>query len=98
MQEVFWRTAARRVQDNKSSPGKPATSSWISLAPRLQPGAKRYVTTSNRFNGLAGCAEAVENGSVFTFVRNHRAEAAVLMRRAIQGMNCLLYTSPSPRD
>jgi hypothetical protein len=32
----------------------------ISLAPWLQPGAKRQATTLNRFNGLPDCAKAVE--------------------------------------
>jgi hypothetical protein len=32
----------------------------VSLAPRLQPGAKRRGTTLNRFNGFSGYTEAVE--------------------------------------
>jgi hypothetical protein len=56
------------------------------LAPWLQPGAEQDETTSNRFNGLPCCVEAVETALLFIFVRNHRAEAAVLMRRDFQGM------------
>ena len=32
----------------------------LSLAPRLQPGAKRHGTTSNRFNGLPGAPKPLK--------------------------------------
>jgi hypothetical protein len=57
----------------------------ISLAPWLQPGAEQDETTSNRFNGLLSCIEAVETALFFSLVRIHRAEATMPMRRALRG-------------